>query len=169
MNGKAMRLDLRPEREVFLNEIRQAAKEFDLSKIEGPITRIDILYDVSSAEFPYVWATLDNQKDGEPGHTSDPPQFFFKKCEHWSEACFGLIGEEGTTIVITDAAEQTATDEESICEAIGLFLVEIIKTLRDTGAFKHLPVASKCYLGVSTYDGVWGWPHYKNRGKDDLL
>jgi hypothetical protein len=106
--------------------------------------------------------------DGEPGVTSDPPQFFTRDCEHWADQCFGVLDGE-TTKVITDSEQTSVDDEEALCEVVGLFFVQIIKELRDAGAFSHLPVAPKCHLGVSTYDGVFGWPIYEERGKEDLL
>ena len=83
----------------------------------------------------------------------------------WAPACHsdeGAIIEYGGKTFTTD-------DEESLCEAVGLYLLEIILAIRDEGILQSLPRAEKCYIGVSTYDGVWGWPVWEDRGKEDMV
>jgi hypothetical protein len=44
-----------------------------------------------------------------------------------------------------------------------------MKAMRKGGIFRSLPRASKCYLGVSTNDGEFGWPPYEDRGTENMV
>ncbi len=108
------------------------------------------------------------EANGEPGGSRDKVRFLEIEPEHWTEPCHAAFEGNSVTIEWTGHSSD-ANDEESLCEAVGQFLVEIVKSLRDDGVFNDLPRAEHCYLGVSTYDGVWGWPVYDARGTDDLV
>ena len=58
---------------------------------------------------------------------------------------------------------------ESLCEAVGLFFVNLLKTMRDNGHFHAIPQARECYTGVASYDGMYGWPVYEDRGPENML
>ena len=72
------------------------------------------------------------------------------------------------TVVASDRST-VVRDETSLCSAAGLFFVDMMISLRKAGVFKPLPRAPKCYLGVSTNDGEFGWPHDDKRGPDNMV
>ena len=108
---------------------------------------------------------LDNHPKGEPSSgSSDEIDLMCLELPAWSDACHA----ENAVIKFSGKSFQV-DDEESLCEAVGLFLLEIILSIRDEGILVSLPRTGKCYIGVSTYDGVWGWPVWEDRGKHDLV
>ena len=155
-------LDLEPFREKLTQEMINGVKNFNG---DGPITRVDVWYDLVSMDVPMVRLYLDNHPTGEPcSGSSDEFDLMELELPEWSDAC------HADNAVIKYSGKSLKTDdEESLCEAVGLFLLEIILAIRDKGVLSALPRAEKCYIGVSTYDGVWGWPVWEDRGKNDMV
>lgn len=155
-------LDLEPFREKLKREMISGVQNFDG---DGPITRVDVWYDLVSMEVPMVRLYLDNHPTGEPSSgSSDEIDLMEIELPEWTDACHAECAaiQYGENSIKTD-------DEESLCEAVGLFLLEIILSIRDAGILSSLPRGEKCYIGVSTYDGVWGWPVWEERGVNDLV
>ena len=108
---------------------------------------------------------LDTHPKGEPSSgSSEIFDLMELEFADWVEACHANV-----SLVKYGGNQKTVDDEEQLCEAVGLFLLEIILALRDEGILSKLPCAQKCYIGVSTYDGVWGWPDWNDRGKNDMV
>jgi hypothetical protein len=40
---------------------------------------------------------------------------------------------------------------------------------RGEGVFKALPTAERCHLLIEDFNGEYAWPHYDERGRDDLV
>ena len=55
-----------------------------------------------------------------------------------------------------------------ICPIIGEALKKVLLTARADGAFEKLPKQPKCELAVENIEGFYGWPHYEDRGKENL-
>jgi hypothetical protein len=166
-----MQLNLTKERDAFRSQIAAAVTAFRnsaASKRIKPITRVDIKYDLTSEKYPRVWVELDTEPKGEPDTgRSETYQIMERVCKHWARPCHAANDGEEVTVV-APGGSTVVDDEESLCEAVGLFFVDLIQALREAGAFDDLPRAEKCYLGVSTYDGVYGWPAWEDRD-DNML
>lgn len=162
LTGNVPVLDLEPYRDQLTREMTAAIDGF---RGECPITRVDVWYDLVSMDVPMVRLYLDTHPTGEPcsgsSETFDLVELAF---EEWAEAC-----QADVATIEYSGKRQTVDDEESLCEIVGLFLLEIILALRDQGVLSKLPCADKCYIGVATYDGVWGWPDWNDRGKNDMV
>jgi len=166
--GTRRQLDLTEKRDVFLTLIRQGLAKCDHNKML-PITRLDVTFDLTSEAVPHVWVTLDSHPTGEPNSgTSQTYQLVNKTIREWKQPCHAAFDGEKVT-VISKAGAIEVNDEETLCKAVGLFFVEIITALRDSGALRALPRGTACYLGVSTYDGVFGWPVYDDRGPANMF
>lgn len=155
-------LDLEHYRDQLTREMTAAINSFEG---EGPITRVDVWYDLVSMEVPMVRLYLDTHPTGEPcSGSSETFDLMELEFEAWAEACHADV-----KTIEYSGSQHTVDDEETLCEAVGLFLLEIILSLRDEGIPSKLPCAEKCYIGVATYDGVWGWPDWDDRGKNDMV
>jgi hypothetical protein len=53
-------------------------------------------------------------------------------------------------------------------KVFGEFLVGVLKSARADGIFEALPKAERCEPGVEESGGGFGWPVYKDRGKENL-
>lgn len=58
--------------------------------------------------------------------------------------------------------------DKMICKIIGDALKYVLITAWDKGVFRRLPKAGKCELGVENLEGLYGWPAYRDRGKENL-
>ena len=77
--------------------------------------------------------------------------------------------ERTAVTILAPRGSSVVRDETTLCKAVGLFFVEVAQALRKVGVFKALPRAPKCYIGVSTVDGEFGWPAYEDRGPDNMV
>ncbi len=162
MTGNVPVLDLEPYREQLTQSMTTAVEGFDG---ESPITRVDVWYDLVSMDVPMVRLYLDTHPTGEPcSGTSETFDLMELEFESWADACQSDVAKVKYT-----GNQRTVDDEESLCEIVGLFLLEVILSLRDAGVLSTLPCAEKCYIGVATYDGVWGWPDWNDRGNNDMV
>jgi len=164
-----MRLNLTKDRDGVVEWITGAVPKIARSRKRAktePITRLDLSFDVSSMEVPLAYFGFSTEPGGEPGHSSHwvAEQDF----PHWARPCGRALGGKELEVV-SPPGTKTVNDETTLCEAIGLYFVDVVKQLRDAGTFRHLPVAQKCYLGVASYDGTYAWPWYEHRGPDNML
>ena len=119
------------------------------------ITRIDLFFDNfrQSDGSTAILLYISSPKNGDPGaHTEDD---FVKAIyiKDWGER--GFFKKNIETLHF---------------KALGKFLIKMLQNLRDEGHFDKFKSNQKCYLGVSTFQGEFGWPHYKKIGKvDDLI
>jgi hypothetical protein len=54
-------------------------------------------------------------------------------------------------------------DNESVAKLFGEMILEVVRALRDAGAFENLPLGPKAFLSIEEFDGNWGWPAYSKR------
>lgn len=162
MSGNGVILDLEPYRKPLTQEMITGVGSF---RGDGPITRVDVWYDLVSMDVPMVRLYLDNHLTGEPcSGSSDTFDLMELEFPEWADGCHA----DDALIQYSGKSFET-NDEEPLCEAVGLFLLEIILSIRDQGVLSKLACAEKCYIGVSTYDRIWGWPVWKDRGKNDMV
>jgi hypothetical protein len=165
-----MQLDLTKDRPSFVEWIGRAIEQLssEPGRFEAePITRLDVSFDVSSMDIPVVYVGYSTNPGGEPGHK--PEWVLDHGCPHWAEACDAALRGSPVRVTIGRNRTMTVEGEEGLCEAVGLFFVDLLKAMRDDGLFHALPHAQDCYLGVASYDGTYGWPRYEDRGPDNML
>jgi hypothetical protein len=59
--------------------------------------------------------------------------------------------------------------EEKSCKIIGDAMKQALIAARVEGAFDALPRTKRCEMGVENMEGLYGWPAYKDRGKENLI
>jgi hypothetical protein len=166
-----VKLDLTGDRASLAALIADGVAKFARSRAAKacpPITRVDVKYDLTSSRHPWLWVDLDTEPAGQPdsGH-SQTFRVAEKVFKHWAMPCHAADKQPVTVVV--PGRTVVVDDEETLYEAVGLFLVDVVTGLRDGGAFDALPRAAACYLGVSAYDGTYGWPEYEDRGPANML
>jgi hypothetical protein len=166
-----MKLDLDRDRPLLARRITEGVIAFVAASprpLALPVTRIDMEFDLTTMDYPRVWAYLDTEPNGEPASgTSARWQLMEQWCEHWAPACHAACGGEPVT-VRAGGREVRVEDEDGLNRAAGEFFVGLLKELRDFGTFNELPRAASCYLGVSTTGGGVGWPTWEDRGPDNM-
>ena len=168
----SLQLDPTKERGAFIAQIATSVKNFSStakSKGIAPITRVDVKFDLTSEAYPRVWVELDTEPGGEPSTGRSKTYVISERvCEHWARPCHAAM--EGKTVTVLGSSGSTKVNNETLlCSAVGLFFVDLTKSMRKAGLFSSLPRSDKCYLGVSTEDGEYGWPAYEDRGPDNML
>jgi hypothetical protein len=139
------------------------------SEVELPVTRFDLQFDLTSEVTPHLWAYLDTEPRGLPcSGRSKTYRIWDRVMEHWAAPCHAANDGE-PVVVVAPAGTTTVNDEESLYQAVGPYFVEIVQSLRSVGVFHPLPRAAECYLGVSAYDGTFGWPAWNDRGPENMI
>jgi hypothetical protein len=59
--------------------------------------------------------------------------------------------------------------DKKICKIVGEAMKHALLTARDAGVFKRLPKTENCQMGVENLEWYYGWPIYKDRGKENLV
>jgi hypothetical protein len=165
-------LDLTKDRTAFISLIAAAVKEFirdERTKGFQPITRVDLRFDLTSEAYPRVWLELDDEPSGEPSTGRSQIHVIMERiCKPWARPCHAVT--DGKPVAVVWAGGRTVVkDEPSLYEAVGPYFVDLMMSLRKAGIFKPLRRAQKCYLGVSNNGGEFGWPHYDQRGPDNMV
>ena len=89
---------------------------------------------------------------------------------HWAEA-----GERNETepidVILMDGSTRTlpVAENDTLAILIGEMFREVMLHARDTGVFDALPLAERCELGVEEFNGIYGWPEYVDRGRENLV
>lgn len=69
-------------------------------------------------------------------------------------------------VTLPDGKKRTLDDSdgsESVARLFGEIILEIMLSLRDSGAFNTLPLNPKAFFIIEEFDGLWGWPDYAKR------
>lgn len=142
---------------------RRSAKRYLL------LTRIDMIYSLGDTQAsPWISLCLDTSADAEPGDDYTHANFAMLKRKHWLPAVKAVCEGRKADLVATDGKSQKVGDA-ALGRAIGKFLVASLLAAREDGVFSSLPLAKRCMLGVEDpTTGEFGWPSYKDRGKDNL-
>lgn len=78
---------------------------------------------------------------------------------------------EDVAFVLLDGTTRTFpadTDVEAFAELFGHVLVTVLRTARDDGTLAGLPRVPSCELAVVELEGLYSWPSYEDRGKENL-
>ncbi len=167
-----MELRLTEDRDRLAVSLADAVRDFSArraAELELPITRFDVQFDLTSESVPRAWAFADTEPSGKPftGHSRTYPVWNLVLAK-WAAPCQAALDGRAVT-VLTAAGTTQVADEESLYQAVGPFLVGIVVDLRSAGAFNSLPRAAACFLGVSAYDGTYGWPAWRERGPANMV
>jgi hypothetical protein len=179
-----MLLDLRKDYEDIYSYLVRRVHAFDPSKKKGPgdanapISQIELGYQCDQAG--WVALVFDTRPKAEPdGHWQSYIAANIFERPHWQEA-FELLETKAVDFVLLDGSkhnippygedgENEDYDEEEHVAIFGELLKSVLLKARAEGLFDLLPKATECHLGVEEHDGRYGWPHYEDRGKEDLV
>ena len=170
-DAMTLELDLTKDRETFRAMIAAGVAKFcedPDAKNALPITRIDIKFDLLGGDCPVIEAYLDTDEEGHPDTgTSKTYGLMDVGQETWAAACQAVDDEP--VVVRSHLGMKKVQSEDELDEVVGLFFVDLIKEMRDAGAFRKIRRAQECYLGVSGYDSNFGWPTWEDRGPDNMV
>ena len=156
-------------RDYVAKRVRQQNKESP----DAPVKMIELGFDYSHGGF--VALHFDTRPNAEPdgewtvhieGIELDIPQ--------WNNAAEAL-GQMPVHFILPDGVKRTvpADDKEFNHEAfvglIGDMLKNVLVSARADGVFEQLRKAERCELAVEDLEGHYGWPHYEDRGKENLV
>ncbi|MDZ4780532.1 MAG: hypothetical protein SGJ19_09795 [Planctomycetia bacterium] len=171
-----MQVDLKKDmteiRAMLVEGVRKYAEKHVHPKAKakfGPVTAIAVVFDCGTgARVSLNFETrLDYEPDGTWTHTAlvelDRP--------NWEQA-YEALEEKGVQFILLNGNPKklkAGTDDEKYIEVFGEALVSLLKESRDSGVFATLPRAPRCELFVEEQTGMFAWPWYENRGKDNLI
>ena len=170
-------IDLRQDADAVRAMLAEAVREYiakhrepTSAALHPPVTRIDVGYSLGDSEsIPWIHLHFDTKPGAEPD--GDPTHHGFAQLdrESWLPAVQAVCEEEKVSVVRWDGKRQQC-DAASLGEVIGQFLVSLLLEARDSGLFATLPRAERCELGVEDpTTGEFGWPHYEERGQENLV
>ena len=58
-------------------------------------------------------------------------------------------------------------DYEELTEKIGEIIKSVLSEIRDSGGFDKMAKYPDCQLGIEEINGVYSWPNYDDRGKEN--
>ena len=134
-----------------------------------PVGAVGLTYDCGSGA--RVTLHLDTRRAYEPDGTWTHDSFAELERPEW-ETAYGALQDRDLTFALADGSRltlQAGTDDETYVNLFGEMLVSLLKGARASGVFAALPRQSRCELGVEEVEGMFGWPAYRDRGKDNLL
>jgi hypothetical protein len=171
-----MKLDLRKDFKDIYSYIVRRVRTFDPSENAGPgdggspVAMIELGYQCDQAG--WVALVFDTRPKAAPdGEWNAYIEENIFERPHWQEA-FESLETKTVDVVLPDGSRRklsSDTDEGEYVAIFGEMLKDILLKAREEGVFQSLPRAKRCHLGVEEMDGGYGWPLYKNRGKEDLV
>ncbi|MCA9135559.1 MAG: hypothetical protein KDB00_02340 [Planctomycetales bacterium] len=169
-----MIVDIRKDVPDFLAYIRKRVAEQVAAskklKRPKPVTRIDFGFEFGQGN--ELWLVFDTRPDAEPDGewTLKLDKVKALKRPKWP------IWEElpdGEVVFFIDLNGEKVnvmkSPDKKICKIVGEAMKHAMMEAREAGLFKRLPKAERCEMGVENMEGFYGWPKYKDRGKEDLV
>jgi len=170
-------VDLRPEAVAVGALLMDAVREYSenhgatsTAKQHPAVSRIDLAFSLGDSEStPWVHVNFDAKAGGEPDGTPMHPDFARLDCESWLPVVQAVCNDERVTVIrLNGEIEECGAGE--LARQIGKFLVKVLLDARAAGMFAGLPKSHRCELGVEDpTTGEFGWPHYDDRGKENLV
>jgi hypothetical protein len=165
---KTMKLDLKKDAEKIRRYISKRVSNYPIYENLGPGDDTDPIrlitlgyYTEQTGYFAFVIDTrADADGDGEWTQyiEEDVNVLAFPK---WCAACEKLCHDGAVEVTLPNGTQKTldeSDDTESIAKLFGEMILELMLSLRDSGVFDGLPLASKAYFDIEEFDGNWGWP-----------
>lgn len=133
-----------------------------------PVSALSLTYDCGFAA--RVLLHFDTRPDFEPDGTWTHDSFEELPRPEWEQA-YTTLQEGDLQVIDADGSTRTlpaGTDDETYAGFFGPMLVGALTSAREAGEFAPLPKTPGCELGVEEIEGLFGWPDYDDRGKDNL-
>jgi hypothetical protein len=168
-----MPLDLRKDAEdirAMLNAAveRYAAGSALIATNYAPVSALNLTYDCGLGA--HVTLHFDTRTDFEPDGTWTRDTFAQIDRPEWEQA-YTTLQDRDLHFILADGSNLTlaaATDDEAYVTVFGQMLVDLLKSVRDTGKLLALPKVPGCEMGVEEVEGMFGWPAYEERGDNNL-
>ncbi len=135
-----------------------------------PVTRIDFCFEFGQGN--ELWLVFDTRPDAEPDgewtvQVDKVAALKRPKWPIWHELPDGevvfFIDLNGAKVNVMKSPDK------KICKIVGKAMKHALIAARDAGVFKQLPKAEHCEMGVENMEGYYGWPKFKDRGKENLV
>lgn len=171
---KAPVLDLRKDVQDVVSLIKKTVKKFSARQQKSGEVVSGIGLDFFAFENPEVIFQFDTRDKFEPDGTWTHPEFARLKRPRWNkfiEACEDTDGKGAVIDAQGNRHDITEIEQEKrLVNWIGETMVAALKSARAAGVFDQLSQAARCELGVEeAADGEFGWPHYEDRGQENLV
>ena len=169
---KSVRVDLPRHAKKLRDYVAKRVREQNRKSPDAPVKIIALGFDYSHGGFValYFDTRPNAAPDGEwtvhiEGSELDLPQ--------WNQAAEAL-GEMPVHFILTDGgkrivpADDTQFTNEEFAGLLGDMLKNVLLSARAEGVFENLRKAERCELMVEELEGHYAWPHYEDRGKENL-
>ena len=169
-----MIIDIRHDLPDFMAYIRQrVAEQVSASKkLKRPklVSRIDFGFEFGQGN--ELWLVFDTRPDAEPDGqwTLQAGKVTELKRPNWpiwdevpNDEVVYFIDLKGKKVNVMK------NPDEKICRIVGDAMKHALTAAREEGVFDALPKAERCEMGVENMEGFYGWPLYKDRGKENLV
>lgn len=135
-----------------------------------PVTRIDFNYWLTDGgpAAPFILLHFDTRAGSNPDGRWSHSEFASIKRPHWKAPLRAVLNGQDVEVVNIDGSKHRLKAAE-LEKVFGDFLVTVLKSARADKVFETLPKGERCELGVEESGGSFGWPVFKNRGKDNLV
>ena len=169
-----MVIDIRQDVPDFLAYIRkrvaeQVAASKKLKKPK-PVTQIDFGFEFGQGN--ELWLVFDTRPDAQPDgewtlQLDKVTALKRPKWPIWDEL------PDGEVVFFIDLNGEKVnvmkSPDKKICKIVGDAMKHTLMEAREAGLFKPLSKAEHCEMGVENMEGFYGWPKYKDRGKENLV
>ncbi len=135
-----------------LSAIKSVLRKYVLRRIsehpiDQPVKYIEFGYEASQGGLFCLF--LDTRTDAGPDGT-------------WT------IRLEGNSIDMPDWPKLSERIGDTFCVELGETIRNLAIEMRDQGGFDDLPKAAGCEFGVEEMHGIYGWPAWEDRRKENL-
>lgn len=169
-----MIIDIRNDIPGFLTYIKKRVAEHVAAskKLKRPklVSQIDFGFEFGQGN--ELWLVFDTRPDAEPDgqwtlQLDKVKPLKRPKWPIWHELAKG----EQVFFIDIDGKEMNvmSNPDKKICKIVGEAMKHALIEARDKGLFKPLSKTENCQMGVENMEGFYGWPKYKDRGKDNLV
>ena len=168
-----MIIDIRKDLPDFRAYLVERTAAYSRIASNQPVSRIHFGFEYGQTN--YVVLVLDSRPNAEPDGqwTMEVDKMIDEKtalmrpqwplCDEVAEAeQVSFIDISGKEVDVIENPDQL------ICDIIGAALKQVLISARNDGIFKSLPKQTRCEMSVENIEGYYGWPHYKNRGCENL-
>ncbi len=167
--SKQVEIDLRNDVKDIHAMLTDGVSRYAARSADPPVSAVSLTYDCGFGA--HVHLQLDSRPDFEPDGTWTHEAFGNLERPDWEKA-YTTLQESDLRMTLADGSVRTipaGTDDETYVTVFGLMLVDLLKSVRDTGELASLPKTPRCEMGVEESEGLFAWPAYEDRGQDNLV
>lgn len=169
-----MIIDIRDDVPDFLAYIRRrvAAHAAASKKLKRPkrVTRIDFGFEFGQGN--ELWLVFDTRPDAQPDGQWTLQVEKVKALRRPNWPIWHELPDDEVVSFIDLAGKKVnvmTSPDKKICRIVGDAMKHALLAARDAGVFNRLRKAEHCEIGVENMEGYYGWPKYKDRGKENLI